>query len=50
MTNASMGATSAGTATFPSSPSPMTASAPSATNAAPTTPPISACDELDGSP
>ena len=28
----------------------MTASAPSAANAAPTTPPISACDELDGSP
>ena len=28
----------------------MTASGPSATNAAPTTPPISACEELDGSP
>src|ERR687884_1280605 len=48
--NASTGAISAGTTTLPSRPSPLTASAPSAANAAPTTPPISACDELDGSP
>ena len=44
------GATSAGTMTFSSSPAPLTASAPAATNAAPTTPPMSACDELDGRP
>ena len=31
-------------------PAPLTASAPSATNAAPTTPPISACDDDDGRP
>jgi hypothetical protein len=36
--------------TFSSSPAPFTASAPAATNAAPTTPPMSACDELDGRP
>src|SRR3954466_14484342 len=48
--NASTGAISAGTTTFPSSPLPSIADEPSATNAAPTTPPISACDELDGSP
>jgi hypothetical protein len=35
---------------LPRIPSPNTASGPSATNAAPTIPPISACDELDGSP
>src|ERR671914_325906 len=49
-TKASVGATSAGIATLDTRPSPFTALAPSATNAAPTTPPISACDELDGSP
>src|ERR671915_2371459 len=49
-TKASVGATTAGTATFPSSPSPITASAPSAANAAPTTPPIKACEELEGRP
>ena len=32
------------------SPSPLTAPAPSAAKAAPTTPPMSACDELDGRP
>ncbi len=44
------GATSAGTMTFSSRPAPLTASAPAAAKAAPTTPPISACEELDGSP
>jgi hypothetical protein len=38
------------TITFSISPSPNTACAPPATKAAPTTPPINACDELDGSP
>src|SRR5919202_7098222 len=50
VTNASVGATSAGTTTLPSRPSPMTALDPCAANAAPTTPPISACEELDGRP
>src|SRR3954462_452637 len=48
--NASTGAIRAGTMTFPSRPLPSIADAPSAANAAPTTPPISACEELDGSP
>src|SRR4051794_6510225 len=48
--NARTGAISAGTTTLPSSPSPFTAFEPSAANAAPTTPPIRACDELEGSP
>src|SRR5215218_8301236 len=48
--NARIGATSPGTSTFSIKPSPRIADGPSATNAAPTTPPISACDELDGSP
>ena len=40
-----------GTITLPMSPSTKnTLLAPSATNTAPTIPPISACDELDGSP
>jgi hypothetical protein len=47
---ASKGATSAGMTTLSTSPSPCTASAPAATNAAPATPPMSACDELEGSP
>src|SRR5918992_5048710 len=47
---ASSGATSAGTTTLSTTPEPNTASAPSAMNAEPTTPPISACDEDDGSP
>src|SRR3954470_23948312 len=48
--NASVGATRAGTTTLPRRPSPKIADGPSATKAAPTTPPISACDELEGSP
>src|SRR3954466_2151927 len=48
--NASTGAMAAGTSTFSMMPSPLMTSAPSATNAAPIRPPISACDELDGSP
>src|SRR3712207_827542 len=48
--NASRGATSAGIMTFSTRPSPRIASGPAATNAAPATPPISACDELDGRP
>src|SRR5204862_7093749 len=47
---ATIGATTAGISTLPTSPSPRIASGPAAANAAPTTPPISACDELDGSP
>src|ERR671923_1090563 len=48
---ASVGATSAGIITFPRTPSlKKMASAPSATKTAPTIPPISAWDELDGSP
>src|SRR3954454_23621248 len=49
-TNATIGATTAGMSTLPSSPSDRTASAPAAANAEPTTPPISACEELDGRP
>src|SRR5215213_9924408 len=49
-TKASTGARRPGTSTFSTSPEPMTASGPLAANAAPTTPPMSACDELDGSP
>src|SRR3954470_11810645 len=48
--NASTGAIRAGTLTFPSRPLPSIADAPSAANAAPTTPPISACEELEGRP
>src|SRR3954452_13820992 len=48
--NARTGATAAGTSTFSMIPSTLIASAPSATNAAPINPPISACDELDGRP
>ena len=48
---ASIGATIAGTITLPRMPSSKkTASAPSATKTAPTIPPISACEELDGRP
>src|SRR5215218_7860019 len=47
---ASVGATSAGITTLPSNPSLMIASGPAAASVAPTTPPISACDELDGRP
>src|SRR3954465_875229 len=48
--NASTGATAAGTSTFSTIPSTLITSGPSATNAAPISPPISACDELDGRP
>src|SRR5918995_5354274 len=48
--NASSGATSAGTTTLSTMPEPNTALLPSATNAEPTTPPISACDDDDGRP
>src|SRR4051812_29542717 len=48
--NARTGATAAGTRTFSMIPSPSIALVPSATNAAPMRPPISACDELDGRP
>src|SRR5436190_9143017 len=47
---ARIGAITAGIRTLPSTPSPRTALAPAYAQAAPTTPPISACDELDGSP
>src|SRR3954469_8828769 len=40
----------AGIRTLPKSPSLITASTPAAATAAPTTPPIRACEELDGSP
>src|SRR5919112_255051 len=49
-TKARIGAMTAGIATFSMMPSPITASAPSAAKAAPTTPPISACEEDDGRP
>src|SRR3954451_2386217 len=48
--NARTGATAAGTSTFSMMPSTLITSGPSATNAAPIRPPISACDELDGRP
>src|SRR3954447_12951162 len=47
---ARIGATTAGIRTLPTSPSASTASNPTAATAEPTTPPISACEELDGSP
>src|SRR3954454_24144601 len=47
---ARIGATTAGTRTLPTSPSAITTSKPEAATADPTTPPISACEELDGSP
>src|SRR5215213_1055007 len=47
---ARIGATTAGTSTLPTSPSASTASTPTAATAEPTTPPINACEELDGSP
>src|SRR5882672_12168665 len=49
-TNATTGATTAGIRTLPISPSPITALAPAAANVEPTTPPISACEELEGRP
>ena len=47
---ATIGATTAGIRTLPRIPSPSTAEAPTAANAAPTIPPISAWEELEGSP
>src|ERR1700749_1491958 len=47
---ASTGATTAGTATFSTSPLHSTPSVPSAAIVAPTIPPISACEDDDGSP
>ena len=44
------GATSAGSTTFVTSPWTLTAWVPAAAIVAPTIPPISACDELDGRP
>src|ERR1044071_5174908 len=49
-TKASSGAMIAGIRTLPSSPSAITTWKPSAATAEPTTPPISACEELEGSP
>src|SRR5436309_15253923 len=49
-TKATTGAITAGISTLPRTPSPRTASAPPAAKADPTTPPIRACDELDGRP
>ncbi len=49
-TNARTGAISAGINTLPNSPAALTPLPPTAASIAPTTPPISACDELDGSP
>src|SRR5689334_9904743 len=48
--NASTGATSAGTITLSTRPWPFTAPEPAATKAAPATPPMSACEELEGRP
>src|SRR4051794_14053991 len=47
---ATIGATTAGISTLPTSPSARIASKPAAATVEPTTPPISACEELDGSP
>ncbi len=47
---ATSGATTAGTISFESRPLPFTAENPTAAMTAPTSPPISACDELEGSP
>ena len=48
--NAPIGAISAGITTLVTSPTPLTPLLPTATSMAPTTPPISACEELDGRP
>src|SRR3954452_17882536 len=49
-TKASTGATSAGIITLPTRPSQSIALVPCAASIAPTMPPMSACEELDGSP
>src|SRR5947209_673922 len=48
--NARTGASSAGITTFATSAWPLTPAPPTAASNAPTTPPINACDELDGRP
>src|SRR2546423_15555732 len=50
ITSARTGAIRAGTKIFSTSPSHLTAPVPAAANAEPTTPPISACEELEGKP
>src|ERR1700733_14442263 len=47
---AKMGAKIAGMKTLPATPDQMTALPPACTSSAPMTPPIKACDELDGMP
>src|SRR6188472_2769478 len=49
-TKARIGATTEGTRTLPTRPSAKTASRPAEATAEPTTPPISACEELEGRP
>src|SRR5829696_8156689 len=49
-TKARIGATTAGTRTLPTRPSARMASNPAAATAEPTTPPIKACEELEGNP
>ena len=49
-TKARIGAITAGIRTLPTRPSASTASKPAAATAEPTTPPISACEELEGRP
>src|SRR3954451_25017071 len=49
-TKARIGATTAGTRTLPTRPSAKIASRPAEATAEPTTPPINACEELEGSP
>jgi len=47
---ATIGDTSAGRMTLPTSPENLTPEAPTAASMAPITPPMSACEELDGNP
>src|ERR1051326_3316340 len=49
-TPAMIGDATAGTSTLDTMPATLTADGPAETSVAPTTPPISACDELDGRP
>src|SRR4051794_33594705 len=49
-TKATIGAITAGTIRLPTRPPPLTADHPLAATTDPTRPPISACDELEGSP
>src|SRR5215203_7407414 len=50
MSPATIGASTAGSSTLPTRPANLTASAPEATQVAPMSPPINACDELEGNP